>query len=74
MVGTMKKRLEDLKLGGRARLKTGYVKGVRTLAGYLRANSGRDYAVVLFVADARANFSNGNTIQDEFIKWVLEAG
>jgi D-alanyl-D-alanine carboxypeptidase/D-alanyl-D-alanine-endopeptidase (penicillin-binding protein 4) len=74
MDGTMKKRLKDLNLGGRARLKTGYVKGVRTLAGYLRAYSGRDYAVVLFVSDARTNFSNGNVIQDEFIKWALEAG
>ncbi len=74
MDGTMKKRLENLNLGGRARLKTGYVKGVRTLAGYLRADSGKDYAVVLFVADDRVNFSNGNVIQDEFIKWVLKAG
>jgi D-alanyl-D-alanine carboxypeptidase/D-alanyl-D-alanine-endopeptidase (penicillin-binding protein 4) len=74
MDGTMKKRLEDLNLGGRARLKTGYVKGVRTLAGYLRTDSGRDYAVVFFMTDARVNFSNGNIIQDEFIKWVLKAG
>lgn len=72
--GTMKKRLEDLNLGGRARLKTGYVKGVRTLAGYLRADSGKDYAVVLFIADKKVNFSNGNVIQDEFIKWVLKKG
>ena len=74
MDGTMRKRLKDLNLGGRARLKTGYVKGVRTLAGYVRADSGRDYAVVFFMTDTRANFSNGNVIQDEFIKWVLEAG
>ena len=72
--GTMKKRLKDLDLGGRARLKTGYVKGVRTLAGYLRADSGKDYAVVLFIADTKVNFSNGNVIQDEFIKWVLQQG
>jgi len=74
MDGTMKKRLEALNLGGRARLKTGYVKGVRTLAGYLRADSGKDYAVVLFITDSKVNFSNGNVIQDEFIKWALKAG
>jgi len=74
MDGTMKKRLENLSLGGRARLKTGYVKGVRTLAGYLRADSGKDYAVVLFISDSKVNFSNGNVIQDEFIKWVLSRG
>lgn len=72
--GTMKKRLQSLELGGRARLKTGYVNGVRTLAGYIRADSGRDYAVVLFINDPRVNFSNGNVIQDEFIKWVLAEG
>ncbi len=74
MDGTMKKRLENLSLGGRARLKTGYVKGVRTLAGYLRADSGKDYAVVLFISDSKVNFNNGNVIQDEFIKWVLNRG
>jgi D-alanyl-D-alanine carboxypeptidase/D-alanyl-D-alanine-endopeptidase (penicillin-binding protein 4) len=74
MDGTMKKRLKKLDLGGRARLKTGYVKGIRTLAGYIRSDSGQDYAVVLFLSDARVNFSNGNIIQDEFIKWVLKSG
>ena len=74
MDGTMKKRLKNLDLGGRARLKTGYVKGVRALGGYIRADSGQDYAVVLFISDTRVNFSNGNVIQDEFIKWVLESG
>jgi len=28
----------------------------------------------LFISDSRVNFSNGNVIQDEFIKWVLESG
>ncbi len=72
--GTMRKRLKNMDLGGRARLKTGYVKGVRTLAGYLRADSGTDYVVVLFITDGKVNFSNGNVIQDEFIKWVMDKG
>ncbi len=72
--GTMRKRLKALKLGGKARLKTGYIKGVRSLAGYVRANSGKDYAVVLLIQDKKVNFSNGNQIQDVLIKWVLEKG
>jgi D-alanyl-D-alanine carboxypeptidase/D-alanyl-D-alanine-endopeptidase (penicillin-binding protein 4) len=72
--GTMRKRLKNMDLGGRARLKTGYVKGVRTLAGYLRADSGTDYVVVLFISDGKVNFSNGNVVQDDFIKWILENG
>ena len=72
--GTMKKRLKTLRPGGRARLKTGYVKGTRTLAGYVRADSGRDYVVVLFIEDAKVNYGNGNEVQDAFIRWVLSAG
>lgn len=72
--GTMKKRLKTLRPGVRARLKTGYVKGTRTLAGYVRADSGRDYAIVLFIEDAKVNYSNGNEVQDAFIQWVLKAG
>jgi len=72
--GTMKKRLKTLRPGTRARLKTGYVKGTRTLAGYVRADSGRDYAIVLFIEDAKVNYGNGNEVQDAFIRWVLTAG
>ncbi len=72
--GTMRKRLKDSKPGVRARLKTGYVKGTRTLAGYLRADSGQDYVVVLFIQNPKVNFSNGNEVQDAFIHWVLSTG
>ncbi len=72
--GTMKKRMKKLQLGGRARLKTGYVKGVRSMAGYIRADSGKDYAVVLFIQDPKINFSNGNQVQDAFVRWVLANG
>jgi len=72
--GTLRKRLKDSRPGVRARLKTGYIKGARTLAGYLRADSGKDYAVVLFIQSPKVNFSNGNEIQDAFIRWVLKSG
>lgn len=74
MDGTMKKRLKNLQLGGRARLKTGYIRGVRSLGGYIRADSGEDYAVVLFIQDSKVNYWNGNQVQDAFIKWVLANG
>ncbi len=70
--GTMKKRQPDLQLGGRARLKTGYLKGVRSLAGYIRSSQGVDYALVFFIDHPRVNFSNGNVIQDAFIDWLLK--
>lgn len=72
--GTMRKRLNDSKPGARARLKTGYVKGARTLAGYVRADSGQDYVVVLFIQSPKVNFSNGNEVQDAFIRWILSTG
>lgn len=69
--GSMKKRRYQADVGARLRMKTGYLSGVRTLAGYIRARNGENYAVVLMIQSPRVNYSNGNQIQDVFIRWVL---
>ncbi len=66
--GTMKKRLRDTPASSHAHLKTGTLEGVKTLAGYVRSKSGREWVVVFFINDANA--SNGKAAQDALIEWV----
>ena len=47
--GTLKKRFDDMALAGHAHLKTGTLKDVRALAGYVFDRTGRRVAVVLVV-------------------------
>ena len=47
--GTMKKRLNGDGVAGRAHIKTGYLEGVRAIAGYVLDKRGRRVIVVFFV-------------------------
>jgi D-alanyl-D-alanine carboxypeptidase/D-alanyl-D-alanine-endopeptidase (penicillin-binding protein 4) len=68
--GTMRKRLKDSALEGRARIKTGLIKGVRSMAGYVNASDGTHYSVAMLIDSNKVNFWNGNQIQDAVLKWV----
>ncbi|HKX39783.1 MAG TPA: D-alanyl-D-alanine carboxypeptidase/D-alanyl-D-alanine-endopeptidase [Burkholderiaceae bacterium] len=70
--GTLANRLVGGKAQGRAFLKTGTLNDTRALAGYVRALSGRLYAVSAVVnhADAAA----GRPALDAFIEWVARNG
>ena len=70
--GTMKKRLTDSPLRARARIKTGLINGVRSMAGYVHARNGKHYAVVLMIDSSRVNFWNGNAVQDGVLKWIYK--
>jgi len=67
--GTMQKRLKESQLIGRAHLKTGSLSGVYTLAGYVLAQSGERYVVVLMVNDAKAALTK--PVQDALLEWVF---
>ncbi len=70
--GTMRARLHRHPLVGRAWIKTGSLRDVKSIAGYVDAASGRRYAVVMII--------NGEPIlgaqpaQDAFLRWVYEQG
>jgi serine-type D-Ala-D-Ala carboxypeptidase/endopeptidase (penicillin-binding protein 4) len=70
--GTMKNRLLQDAVAGRAWIKTGSLRDVRAIAGYLQAQSGKWYAVVMM--------SNGDGIggtapvQDKLLSWLYAAG
>ena len=68
--GTMRKRLKDSGLQGRARIKTGLLNGVRSMAGYVHARSGKHYSVVLMIESGQVTYSIGNEIQDALLQWI----
>lgn len=68
--GTMKKRLLDSPVTGRAHIKTGTLDGVKTAAGYVTANSGRRYTLVFLINDSRAQ--QGGPAIDALLNWVAD--
>lgn len=66
--GTMKKRLGNSPLAGQAHMKTGYIEGVRAIAGYTLDARGRMLAVVLIINHAGAR--NAQPVQDALLEWV----
>ncbi len=68
--GTLKKRLNGSTAAGRSHLKTGYLDGVRTIAGYVLDNNGQRWVVVGFLNDPR--MKNGPAPLDMLVRWVAE--
>ncbi|MGB1310178.1 MAG: D-alanyl-D-alanine carboxypeptidase/D-alanyl-D-alanine endopeptidase [Leucothrix sp.] len=68
--GTMKGRLRSSAVRGRGFFKTGTLKDVRGIAGYVNAVDGRTYVVSILHNDPRAR-SRGRKIHDNFIEWVF---
>ena len=70
--GTMRKRLRDSPVAGRAHIKTGSLDGVRAIAGYVMAASGKWYAVVCMVNHPNAGAAREP--MDMLVQWVHERG
>lgn len=70
--GTMRKRLKNNPIAGRAHIKTGSLDEVRTLAGYVLAASGKRYVVVFFIN--HHNAAAGQEAQDAFLEWIYRQG
>lgn len=70
--GTMRNRLRGDPVAGQAWIKTGSLNDVRSIAGYVRARSGRMYAVVMLVNGPRAGASG--PAQDALLRWVHANG
>jgi D-alanyl-D-alanine carboxypeptidase/D-alanyl-D-alanine-endopeptidase (penicillin-binding protein 4) len=67
--GTMKDRTGAARS---AYIKTGYLSGVRAIAGYVFSASGHRYAVVAIVNDAHADAAQA--AHDELLNWVWREG
>ena len=66
--GSVKKRLRDSAAASYAHLKTGTLEGVKTIAGYVRSRSGREWVVVFLINHPNAKY--GQAAQDALIEWV----
>jgi len=70
--GTLVHRMTNGAATGQAYLKTGTLSDTRALAGYVRAKSGRVYAVSLIVTDPDA--AKGTPALDSLVEWVARSG
>ena len=68
MDGTVKKRFKDNGIAGYAHLKTGSLEGVKSIAGYVKAHSGKQWIVVFLVNHPNAALAQ--PAQDALIEWV----
>jgi len=66
--GTLQKRLRNTPVSARAHMKTGSIRAVKAIAGYVLDEKGRRNVVVMLVNDARAAYSK--KAQDALINWV----
>lgn len=66
--GTLKNRMKGSPLTGRGKFKTGTLRDVRALAGYLQAANGQTYIVSVLHNDPRARTQRD--AQDELVEWV----
>ena len=68
--GTLRKRLGHSSATGRAHLKTGYLDGVRSLAGYVLDNNDKRWVVVFMINDPKSKL--GKPAMDALLNWVAE--
>jgi D-alanyl-D-alanine carboxypeptidase/D-alanyl-D-alanine-endopeptidase (penicillin-binding protein 4) len=68
MDGTVKKRFKGERIAGFAHLKTGSLEDVKSIAGYVQGNSGKQCVMVFIVNHPNAKFAQ--PAQDALIEWV----
>lgn len=68
--GTTRRRYKNHSMAGQAHLKTGSLSDVRSIAGYVRAASGRRYVLVMMVNDPQA--ASGIPIQEALLEWLYQ--
>ena len=67
--GTIKKRFRNSLVHGRAWMKTGTIRSVSNIAGYVEGSSGQTYSVVVLVNDKKSA-AYGRKLANTVIKWV----
>ncbi|KQQ88654.1 D-alanyl-D-alanine carboxypeptidase/D-alanyl-D-alanine-endopeptidase [Massilia sp. Leaf139] len=72
--GTMRRRLGGSPAAGRARLKTGTLRNVVAVAGYVPDANGVQNVVVAMVNDELAGEGRGRAVVDALVDWVARSG
>ncbi|MEE9328118.1 MAG: D-alanyl-D-alanine carboxypeptidase/D-alanyl-D-alanine-endopeptidase [Cocleimonas sp.] len=70
--GTMKRRLKRTRVRGRGYFKTGTLRDVRSIAGYVKAADGKVYVMSILHNDPRAK-RRALPAHDKLIEWVYSA-
>jgi D-alanyl-D-alanine carboxypeptidase/D-alanyl-D-alanine-endopeptidase (penicillin-binding protein 4) len=70
--GTMKRRLKRTRVRGRGYFKTGTLRDVRSIAGYVKAADGKVYVMSILHNDPRAK-RRALPAHDKLIEWVHSA-
>ncbi len=70
--GTAKKRLRNTQAQGHGHLKTGSLRGVSAIAGYVLDRNGKRHAVAIMVSHAKT--WGAKRVQDAVLQWVYEGG
>ncbi|MFL6659542.1 MAG: D-alanyl-D-alanine carboxypeptidase/D-alanyl-D-alanine-endopeptidase [Massilia sp.] len=68
--GTMRRRLKDSPAAERARMKTGTLRNVTAVAGYVPDASGQPCVVVAMINTERATEAKGRAVLDALVDWV----
>ncbi|WP_144112264.1 D-alanyl-D-alanine carboxypeptidase/D-alanyl-D-alanine-endopeptidase [Paraburkholderia sp. BCC1886] len=68
--GTMRNRLTNLGAGGYAHIKTGTLRDVRAIAGYVASADGNSYVVVSLINDPHAEAARA--AHDALLEWVYQ--
>jgi D-alanyl-D-alanine carboxypeptidase/D-alanyl-D-alanine-endopeptidase (penicillin-binding protein 4) len=70
--GTLRRKFDDARLTGQAHLKTGSLDHVAAIAGYLQAESGRRFAVVMLHNFEDVHRGPGEEAQVALLRWLYE--
>lgn len=68
--GSMRNRLKNSSAEARARIKTGYLKNVMAIAGYVRDKQQKDWIVVAIMNTEENATSKAKAVLDEIIAWL----
>jgi D-alanyl-D-alanine carboxypeptidase/D-alanyl-D-alanine-endopeptidase (penicillin-binding protein 4) len=72
--GTMRRRMHDSPVAGRARMKTGTLRNVVALAGYVPDASGQMHVVVAMINHDLAKSAVAQPILDALVDWLARPG
>ena len=69
--GTIKKRFRHTVVKKRAWMKTGTLKRVKNIGGYVKNKAGKYYTVVIIINSTKARY-RGAKLQNEIMKWLAK--
>lgn len=71
--GTLSKRMHGTPLEGQAWMKTGSIRGVKALAGYMISQEGHLLAVSILHEDAQVSVVSANPAHEALLSWLYES-